>query len=88
MTDSTNRWSSEVTERDRHDLPEGLFATGSAGEIADAVLTAARDEAGDESVERRAMSKLAFYENRAGRNLTPERRETLEAAKRIVKESV
>jgi hypothetical protein len=87
MTDSTKRWSAEVTEHDRHDLPEGVFATGSARDIADAVLAAARDEGGDESVERRAMAKITFYENRAGHNLSPERRKTLEEAKSLVRES-
>ncbi|HTU81272.1 MAG TPA: DUF3175 domain-containing protein [Candidatus Acidoferrales bacterium] len=87
MSDATDRWSQEITERDRHDLPEGVFASGSAQEIADAVLATARGEEGDESVERRAMAKLTFYENRAGRNLSPERRQTLEDAKAIVRES-
>jgi hypothetical protein len=34
------------------------------------------------------MSKLTFYENRAGRNLSPERRATLEEAKAIVRDAV
>jgi len=87
MSDTANRWSAEVTQRDRHDLLEGVFAAGSAQEIADAVLAAARSEDGDESVERRAMAKLSFYENRAGRNLSEERRNALEGAKNIVRDS-
>lgn len=86
MTDNPNRWSHEITEGDRHDVG-GVFATGSAREIADAVIAAARDEDGDESVERRAMAKLTFYENRAGRNLSAERRAVLEEAKAIVRDS-
>jgi Protein of unknown function (DUF3175) len=87
MSDNPNRWSGEVTEVDRHDVGGGVFATGSAQEIADAVIGAARDEDGNESVARRAMAKLTFYENRAGRNLSPGRRAVLEDAKNIVRAS-
>jgi uncharacterized membrane protein YebE (DUF533 family) len=70
VNDSQGKWSHEVTEVDRHDVGEGIFASGSAQEIADAVIAAARDDGPAESLERRAISKLTFYENRAGRNLT------------------
>jgi Protein of unknown function (DUF3175) len=86
MSDTPNRWSGEVTESDRHDIGGGVFAEGSAQEIADAVITAAQQE-GDDGVERRAMSKLTFYENRAGRNLSPERRAVIDEAKEIVRAS-
>jgi hypothetical protein len=86
MEDSQRYWSQEVTEGDRHDLGGGLFASGSAQEIADSVLAAARTEGPEDSVERRAMAKLTFYENRAGRNLSDERRATLDEAKRLVRE--
>lgn len=85
MNDSRELWSHEVTEADRHDVGGGVFASGSADEIANAVIDAARDEDSDESLERRAMSKLTFYENRAGRNLSDERRQVLEEAKAIVR---
>ena len=85
MDDSKNYWSSEVTAEDRHDVGGGVFANGSAQEIADAVIAAARDEGTPDSVERRAMSKLTFYENRAGRNLSDERRAVLEEAKALVR---
>ena len=88
MDDSEHLWSHEVTEHDRHDVSGGVFATGSAADIADAVISAARDEGPAETLERRAMSKLTFYENRAGRNLSDERRATLEEAKAIVRESL
>jgi hypothetical protein len=87
MSDTANRWSSEVTEGDRHDVGGGVFAEGSAQEIADAVITAARDERNGD-VERRAIAKLTFYENRAGRNLSPERRSTLDEAKELVREAL
>jgi hypothetical protein len=86
MSDTPNRWSQEVTEGDRHDVGGGIFAEGSAQEIADAVIAAAQDEGADD-VERRAMSKLTFYENRAGHNLSDERRATLDEAKAIVRGS-
>jgi hypothetical protein len=86
MSDTPNRWSQEVTEGDRHDVGGGIFADGSAQEIADAVIAAAQDEGADD-VERRAMSKLTFYENRAGHNLSDERRATLDEAKAIVRGS-
>ena len=86
MSDTPNRWSQEITESERHDIPSGVFADGSAQEIADAVISAARDEGADD-VERRAMSKLTFYENRAGRNLSPERRAVIDEAKEIVRAS-
>jgi Protein of unknown function (DUF3175) len=88
MSDNPDRWSREITEEDRHDVGGGVFAAGSAQDIADAVIAAARSESGEESIERRAMSKLTFYENRAARNLSPERREVLERAKAIVRHSV
>ncbi len=86
MSDSQRRWSHEVTEHDRHDLPEGIFASGSAEEIANAVIEAAEGEGSKDTVERRAMSKLTFYENRAGHNLSDERRAVIEEAKSIVRE--
>ena len=84
MDDSKRYWSREVTEADRHDVA-GVFATGSAAQIAHAVIAAARDEGPEDTVERRAMAKLTFYENRAGRNLSDERREVLEHAKELVR---
>ena len=84
--DSRELWSHEVTEEDRHDVGGGVFASGSAAEIADAVIAAARDDGPEDSVERRAMSKLTFYENRAGRNLSDERRQVLDEAKAIVRD--
>lgn len=85
MDDSKRYWSSEATGGDRHDLGDGLFASGSAEEIADSVIAAARGEGSPDSVERRAMAKLTFYENRAGKNLSDERRGVLEEAKALVR---
>ena len=88
MCDSQDRWSHEVTEEDRHDIGGGVFATGSAQEIADAAIAAARDDGPEETIERRAIAKLTFYENRAGRNLTDERRAVLDEAKVIVRDEL
>jgi hypothetical protein len=85
MSDKTNYWSSEVTANDRHDVGHEIFATGSAEDIAATVVAAAQQEGEADAVERRAMAKLTFYENRAGRNLSPERRSVLERAKSIVR---
>jgi hypothetical protein len=85
MDDSQRYWSHEVTEGDRHDVGGGVFASGSAAEIAGSVIEAARAEGPEDTVERRALAKLTFYENRAGRNLGDERRATLEEAKQLVR---
>jgi Protein of unknown function (DUF3175) len=88
MDNSRRHWSHEITEQDRHDVGGSVFASGSAAEIADAVIAAAREEGPEDDVERRAMAKLTFYENRAGRNLGDERRATLEEAKRLVRDQL
>lgn len=87
MSETPRHWSGEVTESDRHDVGGGVFADGSAQEIADAVIAAARAE-GESDVERSAMAKLTFYENRAGSKLSDDRRATLDDAKAIVRESL
>jgi uncharacterized protein DUF3175 len=86
MDDTPHRWSQEITTEDHHDVGGGVFADGSAEEIAEAVIEASRDDGPTDTVERRAMSKLTFYENRAGRNLSSERRAVLEEAKAILRE--
>jgi len=85
MDDSKHYWSHEATEEDRHDVGGGVFAGGSAAEIAKAVIAAARTEGPDDTVERRAIAKLTFYENRAGKNLSDERRAVIDKAKQLVR---
>jgi Protein of unknown function (DUF3175) len=87
MDDSQRYWSHEATEEDRHDLGGDIFASGSAVEIAEAAA-AARKEGPEDTVERRAMAKLTFYENRAGQNLSDESRATLEEAKQLVRDEL
>jgi hypothetical protein len=82
------RWSAEVTEHsDALDLEEGIFKSGSAAEIARSLkISAERSHRRKSSPYRSAMSMLTFYANRAGKNLSPRRRKTLEAAKTKLRE--
>lgn len=73
------KWSGDVKTK-KHP-PAGLFAEGSAGAIVKWLKSSHADKAG-------AVSALNFYINRAGKNLSTERKavlksalETLEAAK-------
>jgi len=76
-------WSQRATrESNALDLEGGVFTLRSPRAIAASLKRSA------EASERRkgtpfqsAMSMLTFYLNRAGRNLTPARRRTLERAK-------
>ncbi len=81
------RWSAQVSRRsDALDLEPGVFTWDDPGRIARSL----RDSA-EASTRRRsppyasAMSMLCFYINRAGGNLSEERRRVLEAAKRELK---
>jgi Protein of unknown function (DUF3175) len=77
------RWSRRVTETsDAMDLEEGVFQKRSAREIASSLKRSAeRSRRRKSEPFRSAMSMLVFYINRAGKNLTPSRRRTLERAK-------
>lgn len=77
-------WSQRVTETSNAlDLESGVFTWSSPGAIARSLKRSAeistRRKAG---AYQSAMSMLNFYINRAGRNLSPERRRILERAKR------
>ena len=82
------RWSADATAHsDALDLEPNVFEKESAAEIARSLKRSA--EASDRrksSPFRSAMSMLTFYINRAGRNLPPERKQTLEAAKGKLRE--
>ena len=77
------KWSAEVTDKsDALDLEPKVFEKESAEQVARSLKRSA--EASDRRKSgafRSAMSMLTFYVNRAGRNLPPERKRTLEAAK-------
>ncbi len=76
-------WSGKVTKTSfALDLEEGVFTWGDPKKIALSLKTSAEN-----SIRRKgapfqsAMSMLNFYINRAGKNMKPERKRILEAAK-------
>jgi hypothetical protein len=77
------RWSAAVTaSSDALDLEEDLFK-GSARQIAHALKVSSEHSTRRKaSPFQSAMSMLTFYENRAGKNLSSNRRTTLERAKK------
>ena len=87
MTKKKN-WSDKVTRTSiALDLEEGVFTWKNPKRIASSLKKSA-----EESTRRKAktpyqsaMSMLNFYINRAGKNLKPERRKTLEQAKTELK---
>ena len=78
-----NRWSRRVTETsDALDLESGIFSLDSPRKIALSLKRSAdRSRRRKSDPFRSAMSVLNFYINRAGKNLTRDRRNRLEAAK-------
>jgi len=79
----TKKWSAEVTAHsDALDLEPHVFSKDDPGEIAQSLKRSAESSDRRKSgAFRSAMSMLNLYINRAGRNLPPERKRTLEAAK-------
>jgi len=78
-----HKWSHEVTEHsDALDLDEGVFRQDDPAKIAASLKRSA-----ERSTRRKgtplqsAMGMLTFYINRAGDNLSAERKRTLERAK-------
>jgi tRNA(adenine34) deaminase len=78
-TPPSKRWSSKVTTDSTHP-DEGLF-TKSAPEIARALASKKVSPEGP----GQGMRMLAFYINRAGKNLSAERKATLNHAKEILR---
>lgn len=81
--DKSERWSEKVTESsDALNLERGVFALDDPREIARSLKKSAEESKRRKSDPyRSAMSMLTFYINRAGKQLTAEQRERLEAAK-------
>jgi uncharacterized protein DUF3175 len=81
--DKTKRWSQDVTEHsDALDLKKGVFTLKDPKEIAASLKRSAEESKRRKSDPyRSAMSMLVFYINRAGKNLSDEERDRLEAAK-------
>ncbi len=80
---SPRRWSREVTERSNAlDLEIDVFKLRSPRAMAESLRRSAeRSRRRKAGPFQSAMSMLNFYINRAGRNLAPSRRRTLERAK-------
>jgi hypothetical protein len=78
-----HRWSARVTrESDALDLERSVFTSGSAKHIARSLKHSAEaSHRRKGSPYQSAMSMLNFFINRAGENLTRERRAVLERAK-------
>jgi predicted HNH restriction endonuclease len=77
------KWSAEVTAHsDALDLEPHVFNKDDPSEIAASLKRSAESsDRRKSSAFRSAMSMLNLYVNRAGRNLSPSRRRTLERAK-------
>ncbi len=76
------RWSQRVTETsDALDLEEDVFKKSPRQIALSLKRSAERSRRRKAEPFRSAMSMLVFFINRAGRNLTPERRRSLERAK-------
>jgi hypothetical protein len=73
-----NKWSHKVQTHGH--VPAGLFKK-SAAAIAHGLMKVSRDE-------RQAMSRLNFYENRAGRNLSTAARARLDRARQLLEHVV
>jgi len=86
---SPKKWSHHVMETsDAMDIQHDIFRTGSAESIAQSLKqssTKSRRRKGTPF--QSAMSMLNFYINRAGRNLPKTRRDTLQQAKRKLREA-
>lgn len=82
-TDDRTRWSRRVTETSNAlDLEPDVFTLDDPDEIAQSLMRSAeRSRRRKADPYRSAMSMLCFYINRAGRNLSVDRRARLEAAK-------
>lgn len=80
---SPKRWSARVTATSHAlDLRDGVFTLDDPKAIARALeRSAERSKRRKSDPFRSAMSMLTFYINRAGANLTTQRRRTLEKAK-------
>ncbi|MDJ0449183.1 DUF3175 domain-containing protein [Methylocystis sp. JR02] len=81
--DTKGYWSNEVTRHSNAlDLEPGVFTHDDPEEIAQSLKRSAEASTRRKTTPfRSAMSMLTFYINRAGKDLAPERRRVLEAAK-------
>jgi len=84
------RWSGEVTRKSfALDLEEGVFAKRTPRAVALSLKPSAEASSRRKGTPfQSAMSMLTFYINRAGRNLSDERRAVLEQAKDELRRAV
>lgn len=76
------RWSARVTATsDAMNLEPHVFKRGPKAIARSVKRSAERSHRRKSPPFRSAMSMLTFYENRAGRNLSPRQKQTLERAK-------
>jgi len=80
---TVKKWSAEVTEHsDAMDLEKDIFKSNDPDKIAASLKRSAeQSDRRKASPYQSAMSMLTFYENRAGKNLSVDEKETLEKAK-------
>ena len=80
---ATHRWSQEVTEHSNAlDLEAGVFESDDPKEIARSLKRSAEHSKRRKAEPfRSAMSMLTFYENRAGKGLSKQKRDVLDRAK-------
>jgi len=86
---ANHRWSHHVMETsDAMDIERDIFKTGSAEEIAQSLKHSSTSSTRRKGTPyQSAMSMLNFYINRAGRNLPKTRRNTLERAKKHLRDA-
>jgi hypothetical protein len=87
-TKAAKKWSADVTDHSNAmDLEQDIFKSGDPDKIAASLKhSAEQSHRRKSSPFRSAMSMLTFYENRAGKNLSTDEKETLEKAKDKLRE--
>jgi predicted KAP-like P-loop ATPase len=77
------KWSQKITEQSNAlDLEKGVFTWDDPQKIAASLIHSALNSTRRKgTVYQSAMSMLNFYINRAGKNLSPERKQLLNKAK-------
>jgi hypothetical protein len=88
-TPNSRKWSHQVMETsDAMGIERDIFKTGSAESIAQSLKRSSTNSRRRKGTPyQSAMSMLNFYINRAGRNLPKARRDTLQQAKRKLREA-
>lgn len=75
-------WSKQVTEKSNAlDLEAGVFKLSPKNMALSLKKSAETSQRRKSSPFRSAMSMLTFYQNRAGKNLSPSRKEAIQKAK-------